>query len=79
MSNGVTTKAVATPVLVQVKPKIGRDSWIMRGGLAVIGLYLVITVVLPLWTVFQKSFQDVNGNWIGLANFQAYFADPALA
>lgn len=79
MSNGAMPAAIGAPVPVLVKPKIGRDGWIMRAGLGVIGLYLIFAVVMPLWMVFQKSFQDADGNWIGLANFQAYFSDPSLA
>ena len=62
-----------------VKPKTGSDAWMMRVGLLVIGLYLLLGVVWPLWALLQKSFQDTEGSWVGLANFEAYFAEPALA
>ncbi|MFO1058641.1 MAG: putative 2-aminoethylphosphonate ABC transporter permease subunit [Dongiaceae bacterium] len=51
----------------------------MRAGLAAIGLYLVLTVFLPLQSMLQKSVQDRDGAFVGLANFLAYFADPALS
>jgi len=40
---------------VKVKPKTGRDDWIMRAFIVVIGLYLVVTLALPLYTMLSKS------------------------
>ncbi len=40
-----------------VKPKLGRDDWIMRGFMLMIGLYLIITLALPLYAMFSKSFE----------------------
>ena len=51
----------------------------MRGALVALGLWLVLTVLLPLWALLSKSFQAGDGSFVGLANFQAYFANPALA
>ncbi len=66
-----------TPALA-VKPKVGGEDWAMRLGLGVIGAYLLIAVVLPLYAILSKSFQDEYGNFIGLANYAEYFATPAL-
>ena len=38
-----------------VKPKLGRDDWIMRAFMGVIGLYLLITLAFPLYTMMSKS------------------------
>jgi iron(III) transport system permease protein len=62
-----------------VRPRIGRDGWIMRGALAVLGLYLLVTVILPLIAMLQKSLQDKDGAFVGLANFIRYFSNPALS
>ena len=35
-------------------------------------------LLLPLLTMLQKSLQDENGLWVGLANFSAYFDSPHL-
>ena len=61
-----------------VKPKIGRDDWIMRLCMSVIGVFLVVAVVLPLYSMMSKSVEDRAGDFIGLANFAEYFSTPAL-
>ncbi|MCP5424139.1 MAG: putative 2-aminoethylphosphonate ABC transporter permease subunit [Gammaproteobacteria bacterium] len=71
--NPIRNAVLATPV---IKPKLGRDDWIMRLFMAVIGLYLLISLALPLYavlsksfTVFQFSFGDISvqlqrdGHW----------------
>jgi len=40
-----------------VKPKLGRDDWAMRALMCVIGLYLLATLALPLYTMMSKSFE----------------------
>ena len=40
-----------------VKAKLSRDDIIMRGGMIVIALYLVISLVFPLYSMFSKSIQ----------------------
>ena len=67
--------AVAAPL----KQQLGRDDYIMRGAVVALALWLVLTVLLPLWALLSKSFQAADGSFVGLANFQAYFANPALA
>jgi len=41
--------------LPKVKPKTGRDDWIMRAFILIIGLYLVVTLALPLYAMLSKS------------------------
>jgi iron(III) transport system permease protein len=43
----------------------------------VVGL-LVIFLALPLWILLSKSVQGPDGSFVGFANFQRYFATPAL-
>ena len=62
-----------------LRQQLGRDDWIMRAALLGLGLWLVLTVLLPLWALLSKSFEAADGSFVGLANFQAYFANPALA
>ncbi|MCB1776993.1 MAG: ABC transporter permease subunit, partial [Candidatus Competibacteraceae bacterium] len=40
----------------RIKPKLGRDDWIMRASMVAIGLYLLISLALPLYAVLSKSF-----------------------
>lgn len=62
-----------------LRQKLGRDDLIMRGTLATLALWLVLTVLLPLWALLSKSFQAADGSFVGLANFGAFLANPALA
>lgn len=50
-----TGAAVEAPV---IRPKTGRDEWAMCGYLMVIAVYLVATLVLPLYAMVSKSFED---------------------
>jgi iron(III) transport system permease protein len=67
--------AVAAPV---VRPETGRDEWIMRALMSLIGLYLVVTLALPLWIMLSKSLYGPKGGFVGLANYVQYFSTPAL-
>lgn len=40
-----------------VRAKSSRDDWIMRGFMAMIGLYLIIALALPLYAMLSKSFE----------------------
>ena len=51
----------------------------MRGALLAVGAYLFVTVALPLYALLTKSFQGRDGHFIGLANYVAYFTNPALS
>ncbi len=61
-----------------IKEKISRDDWIMRGCMVVIGIFLLFFIVLPLYTLMSKSFENRNGDFVGLANYLEYFSTPAL-
>ena len=41
--------------------------------------WLVVTVALPLYALLSKAFQAADGSFVGLANFLAYFGNPALS
>lgn len=61
-----------------VKPKISRDDWIMRTCMVGIGGLLAVFIILPLYTMLSKSFENKADEFIGLANFAEYFSTPAL-
>ncbi len=63
----------------EVRGKAATEDWVMRGGLLLLGLYLVISLLIPLYTVLAKSFQNEQGVFIGLAHYISYFSDPALS
>ena len=77
MSETATINANTAP-RVEVKAKVGRDDWIMRGCMGIIGIFLLCAVILPLYTMMSKSFEDSDGAFIGLANYVEYFSTPAL-
>jgi iron(III) transport system permease protein len=77
MARAAAARAVlAAPA---IRPKLGRDALLMRLLMAVIGLYLVVTLALPLYAMLSKSVQARDGSFIGLANYAHYFATPALS
>lgn len=78
MADVAAPRAAAAPSPL-VKAKLGRDDWIMRAFMALIGLYLVVTLALPLWVMLSKSLQDHDGDFVGLANYLQYFKTPALS
>jgi iron(III) transport system permease protein len=69
------TAVAAAPV---IRPKISRDDWIMRACMAVIGVFLAVFVLMPLYTMMSKSVENRAGDFIGLANYVEYFSTPAL-
>lgn len=54
------------------------EDWIMRVLLGLGTLWLLVGVVFPLIPLISRSFQDRDGNWIGLANYVKYITTPAL-
>ena len=62
-----------------IKRKLSR---INLGQLAILFLMLavfVVIMVLPLFTLFVRAFQDNTGQFVGFANYRAYFDNPALS
>ena len=75
MTEAAATAAIAVP---KIKPKIGRDDWIMRGCMVGIGIFLLVAVLLPLYVMLSKSLENKDGVFIGFANYIDYFSTPAL-
>ena len=61
-----------------VRPKMSRDDWIMRATMVLIGIFLLVAVLFPLYAMMSKSVENKDGDFIGLANFAEYFSTPAL-
>ena len=62
----------------RIKAKISRDDWIMRAAMCLIGVFLAVFVLMPLYTMMSKSVEDRTGAFVGLANYVEYFSTPAL-
>ena len=61
-----------------IAPRIDRDALLFRVGIVLLVGWLLLTIALPLWTLLSKSFQNADGQFIGLANYIRYFSTPAL-
>jgi iron(III) transport system permease protein len=57
---------------------IGSEGWVMLGGIAAIAFGLLAFLAFPLYALLKKSVEDGKGNFVGLANFQEYFASVGL-
>lgn len=80
MSTADSIPASTVPVrgASSVRIKLSRDDYALRTGLVVVISLLAILVVLPLYSLLSKSLEDMDGNFVGLQNFQEYFQTPAL-
>ena len=61
-----------------MRTSLDRDAISQRAALVCAGAFLLVALVLPLATLFEKSFQDRDGAFVGLANFVQYFSTPSL-
>jgi iron(III) transport system permease protein len=67
-----------TPGALPTRRRLDRDDLMMRAGICLLIGWLLLTLILPLWWLLSKSFQNQNGEFIGLANYLRYFSTPAL-
>jgi iron(III) transport system permease protein len=82
-----TADAVAAadrrPKARPVKARLGRDDLIMRGFMAVIALYLVIAIALPLYAMLSKSFStyrfDLTAYEFQVSDEAGNFAGPPVS
>ncbi len=58
----------------RVKPKLGSDDWLMRGFIAIIALYLIIALALPLYAMLSKAFSTY---YFDLTQFEFQISDKA--
>ncbi|MBM3557919.1 MAG: putative 2-aminoethylphosphonate ABC transporter permease subunit, partial [Alphaproteobacteria bacterium] len=75
--SGSVAVAPATP------PRATRRVWtsedyVQLAALAAVGAFLVLFLLVPLWALLSKSFEDKSGAFVGLGNFARYFGTPAL-
>ncbi len=58
--------------------RLDRDDLLMRLGICLLIGWMLLTLVLPLYWLLSKSFQNQGGQFVGLANYIHYFSTPAL-
>jgi len=70
----------ASPVgaTAPLRLRLSRDDLIRGSVLVLLGVVLVAVVLLPLYALLSKSFEDKEGNFVGFANYLEYFSTPAL-
>ncbi|NNE79308.1 MAG: putative 2-aminoethylphosphonate ABC transporter permease subunit [Silicimonas sp.] len=68
------TDATALPDGPVIKGRLSRDDVIMRLGMVVIAIYLVATMVLPLWAMLSKSFSTFK---FDLSGYEIQVSDEA--
>ena len=71
-------QAATTAARRRVTRRAGRDERALAACTALVGLYLLATLALPLYVLLSKSFEDRQGAFVGLANYATYFSTPAL-
>jgi len=74
----MSDQAIPSSPAKVIKPQLSRDDWIMRAFILGIGVWLVVTLLFPLYAMLSKSFQNKDGLFIGLSNYVEYFSTPAL-
>jgi iron(III) transport system permease protein len=62
----------------RVRHKLSGDARLMQVLIVIAGIWLVTFVLLPLYEVLTRSFYNVQGDFIGLANYLKYFTTPSL-
>jgi iron(III) transport system permease protein len=70
--------AIPAPPLRRTRVGLSSDDLWMRAGLVLLVLVLVVILALPLWALLSKGFQNRDGQFVGLANYVAYFSTPSL-
>ena len=73
------SSAVAAAAPARRRHALSRDDWTVRGLLVVYGAFFLVALVVPLYLMITKSFQDKTGNFIGIDNYLLYFQTPALS
>jgi len=72
------TTSVLAEAQRPTRVQLSRDDYLMRGFLGLVGVWMLVTVVLPLYVMLSKSTENDAGAFVGLRNFIYYFSNPAL-
>ena len=67
------------PIFNLNKRKLASDNFFQKLLIYVFFIFLIITIILPLFSLFNKAFNDRSGIFIGFENFFKYFSNPALS
>lgn len=67
------------PVARRSRINIGGEDVLLRLSLLALGLFLLIGLLLPVYSLLSKGVQDADGNFVGLQNFVNYFEEPRVS
>ena len=70
---------MSAPAVAGTAPAGDRDGLVVRVLLVAYALFFLLSLVLPVGMMLWRALGDASGQFVGLANFRAYFASPALA
>ena len=71
--------AISIERMTTARRRLGRDGWMMRALLLGAVVWLLVMFVAPLYMLLSKSVQGADGRFVGIDNYVAYFATPALS
>ncbi len=63
----------------RIRVSTSGEDVLLRLCLIALGLFLVVGLVLPIYTLLSKGVQDADGNFVGLQNFVRYFNEPRVS
>lgn len=61
------------------RQSVTADQWGLRGLVITLLALFIIFLALPLAAMLRKSFENRDGEFIGLANYISYFSTPSLS
>src|SRR5262245_11052651 len=70
--------SIAPPASGTLRLKVHWTDRIGNALLLVAGVALALFLLAPMGTILAKSVEDRAGDFVGFANFEAYFHAPAL-
>jgi len=76
MPSPATTADTLPPL--SIWSSLDRELWIKRLLILLLCIWIAVVVLLPLFQLLSKSFNDADGQFVGLANYITYFSTPAL-
>ncbi|WP_417586336.1 putative 2-aminoethylphosphonate ABC transporter permease subunit [Pararhodobacter oceanensis] len=75
----VTTVSAIEPPQRKIRISTSGEDLLLRLCLIALAAFLVVALLLPIYTLLSKGVQDVDGNFVGLQNFIAYFNEPRVS
>lgn len=76
-------RSFSMPMTATVSPapaqRLTGDQWALRGLVLTLLALFFVFLALPLAAMLRKSFENRDGEFVGFANYVAYFSTPSLS